>query len=130
MYLYIINIKYIIKYLLIIFHSIVLDSVSSEDWYKKIESFIDSADMLSKAQGPSAVRPFITFVQDAHSKELKQLSFDKSMFARERRADVSFLNYKLHVDPITIKEDYFMMYMHGAFCKALLSKNYINCSFA
>ena len=71
------------------FYSIVLDSVASEDWYKKIESFIDSTDIISEAQGPSKVRPFITFVQDARSKELVKLTFDKSMYARERRADVS-----------------------------------------
>ena len=69
--------------------SIVLDSVASEDWYKKIESFIDSTDILSQAQGPSNMRPFITFVQDARSKELVKLTFDKSMYTRERRADVS-----------------------------------------
>lgn len=67
-----------------------LDQVSGEDWFSQMESIIDSSDqILSKPQGPSHVRPFITFIQDKESKTLVQLTFDKSIFTRERRADVS-----------------------------------------
>jgi len=60
----------------------------NEEWYALIDSFTETPEGNSehvKKRG----RPFVTFVANENMDELEELTFDKSAYSREFRADVS-----------------------------------------